>query len=58
MVQLLRKGVIKMKKYVKPEARELLLATEDVMTTSITLLEGGVNLDGVETPDGVIEVTF
>ena len=47
-----------MKKYVKPEMEELLLATEDVMTTSITLLEGGVNLDGVETPDGVIEVTF
>ena len=47
-----------MEKYVRPEARELLLATEDVMTTSITLLEGGANLDGVETPDGVIKVTF
>ena len=46
-----------MKKYVRPEVEELLLATEDVMTTSITL-QGGVNLDGVETPDGVIEVTF
>ena len=47
-----------MKKYVRPELEELLLTTEDVMTTSITLLEGGANLDGVETPDGVIEVTF
>lgn len=47
-----------MKKYVKPEVSELLLATEDVMTTSITLLEGGVNLDEVDTPDGVIEVVF
>ena len=47
-----------MKRYVRPELEELLLATEDVMTTSITLLEGGANLDGVETPDGVIEVTF
>ena len=47
-----------MKKYVRPEVEELLLATEDVMTTSITLLEGGVNLDGVETPDGVIDITF
>ena len=46
-----------MKKYVRPEVEELLLATEDVMTTSITLM-GGANLDGVETPDGVIEVTF
>jgi hypothetical protein len=47
-----------MKKYVKPDAKELLLATEDVMTTSITLLEGGVNLDGADTPDGVIDITF
>ena len=47
-----------MKKYVRPEVEELCLATEDVMTTSITLLEGGVNLDGVETPDGVIDITF
>ena len=46
-----------MKKYVRPEVEELLLATEDVMTTSISLM-GGANLDGVETPDGVIEVTF
>ena len=47
-----------MKKYVRPELEELLLATEDVMTTSITLLEGGVNLDNVDTPDGVIDITF
>ncbi len=46
-----------MKKYVKPAMKELLLATEDVMTTSISLM-GGANLDGVETPDGVIDITF
>ena len=46
-----------MKKYVKPEAIELLAMTEDVMTTSISLM-GGADLDGVETPDGVIDITF
>lgn len=46
-----------MKKYVKPDAKELLLATEDVMTTSITL-RGGADLDNVDTPDGVIDITF
>ena len=46
-----------MKKYVKPEMKELLLTTEDVMTTSITL-QGGADLDGAKTPDGVIDITF
>ena len=45
-----------MKKYVKPEMKELLLATEDVMTTSISLMSGA-DLDG-ETPEGVIDITF
>jgi hypothetical protein len=31
-----------MKKYVKPDAKELLLATEDIMTTSITLQGGRI----------------
>ena len=47
-----------MKKYVKPELKELLLATEDVMTTSITLLNTGADLDEVDTPEGVIDITF
>ena len=46
-----------MKKYVKPELEKLLAMTEDVMTTSISLM-GGADLDGVETPDGVIDITF
>ena len=46
-----------MKKYVKPEMKELLAMTEDVMTTSISLM-GGADLDGVETPSGVIDITF
>ena len=46
-----------MKKYVRPELEELLLATEDVMTTSISLM-GGADLDGVNTPEGVIDITF
>jgi hypothetical protein len=46
-----------MKKYVRPELEELLLATEDIMTTYITL-QGGADLDNVDTPDGVIDITF
>ena len=46
-----------MKKYVKPELEKLLAMIEDVMTTSISLM-GGADLDGVETPDGVIDITF
>ena len=47
-----------MKKYVKPELEKLLAMTEDVMTTSITLMNTGADLDGVETPSGIIDITF
>ena len=47
-----------MKKYVKPELEKLLAMTEDVMTTSITLMNTGADLDNVDAPDGVIDITF
>ena len=47
-----------MKKYVKPELEQLLAMTEDVMTTSITLMNTGADLDNVDAPDGVIDIIF
>ena len=46
-----------MKKYVKPELEQLLAMTEDVMTTSITLMNTGADLDG-DAIEGVIDITF
>ena len=46
-----------MKKYVKPEMEQLLAMTEDVMTTSITLMNTGADLDG-DAIEGVIDIEF
>ena len=46
-----------MKKYVKPELEKLLAMTEDVMTTSITLMNTGADLDG-DAIEGVIDIEF